>query len=149
MPLRLWWWATPSCLLGLLVAGCTAQQQIQLNCDTQEELNELLEFAHNTCDQVHEKFANKYNPVPVTCTHPTCARAVARVSEDCDGLLQVDWFETASTSKTKDDPKRHESTAREPSRRRRARQWVVVATYRRLRTCPTPLVVHDPQPSGA
>ena len=55
----------------------------------------------------------------------------------------------ASTSKTKDDPKRHGSTAREPSRRRRARQWVAVATYRRLRTRPTPLVVHDPQPSGA
>ena len=31
----------------------------------------------------------------------------------------------------------------------RALLAISVATYRRLRTRPTPLVVHDPQPSGA
>ena len=92
-----WWRAGLLYLLALLPLRRCSAQKVQLKCDTQEELVQHLAFVRDTCEQVHETFANKYNPVPLTCEHADCARAVARVSQDCDGLLQVDWFETART----------------------------------------------------
>jgi hypothetical protein len=85
-------------LLCTLLAWVGAGQTAQLSCDTQQELIANLEFVRTVCGQAHENFAedDPHNPLPLTCTHPTCARVVRRVAGDCSEILRQGWFTTWS-----------------------------------------------------
>ena len=83
-----------ACLCAVL--GSAAAQGGSLSCDTQQELTRNLEYVRTVCSQAGETFAqdDPFDPVPLTCSKPVCARAVERVATDCGGLLGHGWFET-------------------------------------------------------
>jgi hypothetical protein len=77
------------CALTRRVAG----QYVALSCDTQEKLQANLDFVRTTCRQAGETFTtDRFNPLPLTCHHPACARVVERAARDCDTILRSGWF---------------------------------------------------------
>eukprot|EP01047_Picozoa_sp_COSAG01_P058562 COSAG01_NODE_6915_length_3441_cov_6.296230_3_plen_492_part_01 len=83
----------------LVLLPASAGQKVPLNCDTPGELNANFEYVRTVCHQTGEQFPpvdDPFDPIPLTCRDPTCARAVQRVAGDCGALLSQGWFTTRS-----------------------------------------------------
>ena len=84
-------------LAALLGFGGVAaqQQQIRLDCDSEAELDQVMDYVHTVCKESHEAFLDAYDKVPSTCRTEVCAAAVGRAAQSCGQLLSGSvWFKT-------------------------------------------------------